>query len=65
MSHHGMNSLHGINAMCKHDTSHHGRFGRMFSCLNPNYNPPLELSKLGIKDGPMDGGNAYTLINYK
>ena len=55
MSHHGMNSLHGINAMCKSNPSHQGRFGRIFNQLNANYNPPNELSKLGAKDGPMDG----------
>lgn len=56
MSHHGMNSLHGINAMCKSEPSHQGRFGRIFNQLNSNYTPPSELSKLGRKNGPMDGG---------
>jgi hypothetical protein len=53
-----MNSLYGINAMCKNDPNHEGRFGRIFKSLNSNYTAPSELIKLGKKDGPMDGGKA-------
>ncbi len=56
MSHHGMNALQGINAMCKNDPKHQGRFGRMFGELNANYTSPHELTKLGKQNGPMDGG---------
>ena len=58
MSHHGMNLQHGINAMCKNDLEHQGRFGRIFSNLNSNYNLPNELVSLGKKGGPMDGGTS-------
>ena len=51
-----MSHLHGIDAMCKKNPNHQGRFGRIFKKLNSNYTPPQELSKLGAKGGPMDGG---------
>ncbi|MCB0663792.1 MAG: hypothetical protein KDC24_13680 [Saprospiraceae bacterium] len=54
--HHGMTFLHGIQAMCKHDTTHEGRFGRMFPNLPPCYTHPSTLQALGKKGGPMDGG---------
>lgn len=53
-----MNLQHGINAMCKNDPSHQGRFGRIFSTLSSNYNHPNELVALGKKNGPMDGGKS-------
>lgn len=56
MGHHGMYKQPGIDAMCSIDEHHVGRFGRIFSQLNPNYNHPLELAKLGAPGGPMDGG---------
>ncbi len=56
MSHHGMNSQYGIGAMDQRKAGHQGRFARIFPSLNPNYTPTKELSKLGAKGGPMDGG---------
>lgn len=63
MSHHGMYFQHGINAMCQNDTEHEGRFGRIFSKLNGNYNKPQDLTALGAKGGPMDGGRARNATN--
>ena len=56
MAHHGIGELHGINAMCKNDPNHQGRFGRLFPQLKASYTDPQHLSELGKQGGPMDGG---------
>ena len=63
-SHHGLNTLGGLDAYCR--VGHHhqpgDRFGRLCSDLAPLYSDPDTLRQVGAKDGPMDGGtgNART-----
>lgn len=58
MAHHGMNAMHGINAMCKNNDAPAGRFGRIFPKLQALYTAPTTLKALGKQGGPMDGGRS-------
>jgi hypothetical protein len=63
-SHHGLNTLGGLDAYCRVGHYHQpgDRFGRLCSDLAPLYSDPDTLRQVGAKDGPMDGGtgNART-----
>lgn len=63
MSHHGMYHQYGIDAMCKSNPNHQGRFGRLFPQLNGNFTPVSDLKSLGKKSGPMDGGQGRNRSN--
>lgn len=58
-NHHGQHSFENKNILCtmeSYTTEIIGRFGRIFKDLPPLYTKPKNLSLLGAKDGPMDGG---------
>ena len=58
-SHHGFHSFKGKNELTNYQSYEKeriGRFGRMFHDICPLYCKPSDLSNLGKKNGPMDGG---------
>ena len=63
MQNHGIQSLHGIDAMCDPSHKDPSRFGRLFPDLSTLDTPDEELRKLGAAEGPMDTGAAVQTAN--